>query len=184
MSLTCGEEHVEKHVMYENEKGEKNEIPVFEMVGNIENDTNNAVLNPLAFVAPELGDYVTGAEMKRLDRNLTSLRDMIYKICDETRAKHSKEELEQMGSLMSILLTDDLYKNNQYSIANEVITFFLAGTQTVALSTANALMYLNQNKHKEYKKKFLDEVEHLMEGKKDVFEDFTLEDCDNLRFVK
>jgi cytochrome P450 len=183
MAVTCGEEHVDKKCQYEQETGEIIESPVFEIVSNLENDANNAVLGPMAFIAPELGAMNTGP-MKRLDKNLKRLRDFISTLCENSKSKYSVSELEKQGSLISILLTDDLYKENNLAIANEIITFFFAGTQTVALSSANAMMYLNQSKHKDYKTKFMNEVESIMKDKKDVIAEYSLDDCDNLKFVK
>lgn len=51
----------------------------------------------------------------------------------------------ETADLLSILLEDELYKNNDEVIVDECITFFLAGSQTVKATDANILIHLIQN---------------------------------------
>ncbi len=52
--------------------------------------------------------------------------------------------LNSKGDLLTIMLNDPLFKDNDEQIINESITFFLAGTLTQATTIANALCYMIQ----------------------------------------
>lgn len=59
--------------------------------------------------------------------------------------------------LLSILINDELFKDNQSKIIDEIITFSVAGTATIAATTANLIFFLNQNL--DCKKKFVQEID-------------------------
>ena len=42
---------------------------------------------------------------------------------------------EDKGDLLSILITDDIFKNDNKMIIDEALTFFFAATQTSSMST-------------------------------------------------
>jgi cytochrome P450 len=46
------------------------------------------------------------------------------------------------GDLLSIMLKDPLFENNDEKIVNESLTFFLAGTLTQANIISNVISYL------------------------------------------
>ena len=46
--------------------------------------------------------------------------------------------------LLSILLTNDYYKNDDEMIIDEIFTLFLAGSKTVATTMANLICYLDR----------------------------------------
>ena len=64
---------------------------------------------------------------------------------------------ESKGDLLTILLTDDLYKDNNKRIVDEAMTFYFAGAQTTAVALSNLI--LNLVKHPEYQTRLLVEVE-------------------------
>ncbi len=49
------------------------------------------------------------------------------------------------GDLVSIMLKDPLFENNDEQIVNESLTFFFAGTLTQANTISNVISYLIQN---------------------------------------
>ena len=61
------------------------------------------------------------------------------------RRKFDKETLSKQGNLLSIMLLDPLFENNDETIVNESITFFLAGTLTQASTLSNTLAYITQD---------------------------------------
>jgi cytochrome P450 len=69
------------------------------------------------------------------------LRTLFEKIV-EKRRKCSQDELNSRADLLSILHTDDLFKDNNKLIIDECLTFFFAGSQTSSIPTQNIVMYL------------------------------------------
>lgn len=65
--------------------------------------------------------------------------------------------MAEAGDFLTILLTDDLFKDNNKRIVDEALTFFFAGSQTSGVATSNLLISLL--KHPEYQKKLLRELE-------------------------
>ena len=59
-----------------------------------------------------------------------------------TRRRLSNKSLEEQGDLLAILLSDDLFKDNDKLIIDECLTFFFAGTQTSSIASQNMLMYM------------------------------------------
>jgi len=57
---------------------------------------------------------------------------------------------------LSILLSDELFKDNDTRIIDECFTFFFAGSQTSAIAMQNLILALL--KHPEYQKKITDEL--------------------------
>jgi cytochrome P450 len=45
------------------------------------------------------------------------------------------------GDLLSILLQDDLFKDDSVGIVNECMTFFLAGSATMSVTSSHLLMF-------------------------------------------
>jgi len=59
------------------------------------------------------------------------LRGALRKIVLDKQAKLKENTSEgERGDLMTILLQDDLFKNDLEMIIDECMTFFIAGTQT------------------------------------------------------
>lgn len=51
-----------------------------------------------------------------------------------------KNTNEEKADLLSILLEDPLFKDDEEMIIDELITFFFAGSQTTAVSLSNLIM--------------------------------------------
>jgi len=58
------------------------------------------------------------------------------------RRKSDKETLSKQGNLLSIMLLDPLFDNNDKTIIDESISFFIAGTLTQASTLSNTLAFL------------------------------------------
>ena len=74
-------------------------------------------------------------------KNLASLRNKIKEITEERKKGINKSSFEEGNDLLHILLTDDLFKDDFEAICDKTITFFIAGSQTTAFTTANMLMF-------------------------------------------
>jgi cytochrome P450 len=60
-------------------------------------------------------------------------------------------KLGESGDLLSIMIQDPLFENNDDQIVNESLTFFLAGTLTQATTIANTICFMIQNSQVEHK---------------------------------
>ena len=47
--------------------------------------------------------------------------------------------------MLSILITSDLFKNDDETIKHEIFLFYLAGMKTIQISTTNLIYYLNKD---------------------------------------
>jgi cytochrome P450 len=84
---------------------------------------------------------------------------------------------------MTILLSDDLFKNDIEMIIDECLTFFLAGTQTTSALVGNTIALAM--KHPEVLKKIIAEMKQvaLENGKNDFNECLTLDNLSNLNYL-
>jgi cytochrome P450 len=57
----------------------------------------------------------------------------------------SDPKMKEKGDLLSIMLQDPLFENNDYQIVNESMTFFLASALTQATTISNMIAYMIQN---------------------------------------
>jgi cytochrome P450 len=51
-------------------------------------------------------------------------------------------DFKDKGDLLSILLSDDLFANDDKMIIDECLTFFFAATQTSSMSMANMIHFM------------------------------------------
>jgi cytochrome P450 len=77
-------------------------------------------------------------EDRELLRNVKRVRDY----CKDLIKKRRENPIKDGADLLSILLEDEMYHNNDDVIIDECITFFLAGSQTVKVTNANIIMHL------------------------------------------
>ncbi len=66
----------------------------------------------------------------------------------------------EKGDLLSILLTDDLFKHDDTLIIDECITFFFAAAQTSSMATQNMFFFLIQQP--ELMKKARSEIKNVI----------------------
>ena len=65
--------------------------------------------------------------------------------------------LADVGDFLTILLTEDLFKDDFKRIIDELLTFFFAGSQTSSVAMQNLIMLLM--KHPQYIDKILEELD-------------------------
>ena len=56
-----------------------------------------------------------------------------------------QQDYKHENDILSLILTDDLFKDNDEMIVDESITFIVAGTQTTAVTTSNLICYYTQH---------------------------------------
>ena len=56
-----------------------------------------------------------------------------------------RDDYVDNGNLLSALLQEEFFQDDDKMIIDECITFFFAGTQTTSITVTNTLMYLMKN---------------------------------------
>jgi len=83
-----------------------------------------------------------------------AVRNVVRQVID-TRRKQ-KTEIGR-GDLLSIMLGDPMFSENDEVMIDELLTIFFAGSQTTANATQNLILHLLQ--HPEYEQAILDELD-------------------------
>jgi len=88
--------------------------------------------------------------ISRVDREIKTnckvLRDKILEFVVQKKEKLKNDPSGyKNGDLLTILISDDLFKDNEEMIIDEVITFFFAGSATTSALMANTIAYAMQN---------------------------------------
>lgn len=85
------------------------------------------------FLYPETINYYWTAEDKQLLWNIKSLRAFMRERVQE-RKDQAAQDVSALdgGDLVSIFLTDPLFKDDIEMILDECLSFFIAGTQTTS----------------------------------------------------
>jgi len=104
--------------------------------------------------------YVTPAERDLL-ANCRTLRAKLEKVVADRRQDMKEGRHLDEGDFLSILLCDELFKEDDVMIIDEILTFFFAGSQTSSVVTQNLLMHL-MKESPSHKKKILDELEQVV----------------------
>lgn len=138
MSINLGEENVEYIVDYEGKDGNLTKMPIYEQLNLVIHDGNSRTFHGWNMAFPELMAYCICAEDKRLKRNVQRFHDAVRIMI----AKARKNLKEDAGDLMSILLNDKLYSQNEKMLIDELMGMFFAGSATIQISTTNLICYL------------------------------------------
>jgi cytochrome P450 len=84
---------------------------------------------------------------RRHARNAATVRNVLQEIINERRQGESKSFNEGQTDLLDILLTDELYSMDEEKIKDELVMFFVAGMETIQISSANLIYYVTEKKH-------------------------------------
>ena len=140
------------------------------------------ITRPDIMFFPSTTDWTWTAADRRAVRNIASLRTVLRGIVSDRR-KGISHSYDDGTDLIGILLTSDLFRDDENAMIDEVIVMFLAGMKTVAVSTANLISFLIMNPDK--KEKLLAETQHRMEGVADDFvSKFTFELAEEMEYTK
>ena len=83
-----------------------------------------------------------------------AVRNVVRQVIDTRR----KQETEiGRGDLLSIMLGDPMFSENEEVMIDELLTIFFAGSQTTANATQNLILHLLQ--HPRYEQAILDELD-------------------------
>lgn len=96
----------------------------------------------LLFFGELLPFYISKYD-KELVYNQDQLRNLIRKMIEDRRQAIKQDpKMKDKGDLLSIMLQDPIFENNDDQIVNESLTFFLASTLTQATTIANTVTYM------------------------------------------
>lgn len=91
---------------------------------------------------PELRPYFISKKDRELGRNIENMRSFIQELIQERKLSDEKNGYDPLHhkDFLSILIHDPIFQDEM--IVDECLTFFLAGSQTTAVTTANAICYM------------------------------------------
>ena len=115
------------------------------------------LVSPQVVLFPETTKYFVLPQDKEIWNNVMTLRGLLETFVEERRQQIKDGTASDFGDLLAILLTDDLFKNNNKMIIDECLTFFFAATQTSSMSTQNMLFYLTQQP--KYRERVREEIQ-------------------------
>ena len=97
--------------------------------------------------------YITPYE-RGLKANAVALRNFFNDIVIRRRESIAQNpKLKEAGDFLTILLTEELFMNDNDRIVDECLTFFFGGTQTSAVTSQNLIVALL--KHPNYEDRIL-----------------------------
>ena len=103
------------------------------------------VFTPQIALFPETFKLLLTQNDRNDVKNAKQLRSFFQEIIDKRKKdKELKGGIDDRGDILTVLLEDDLFKDNQEYIIDECLTFFFAATQTQAIQTSNTLCYFAQ----------------------------------------
>ena len=106
--------------------------------------SNNRMFQLHNILIPEIMRFYISPSDRVLAGNQDQMRDYIRELIRVRRA--SLNERDNRSDLLSIMLNDPLFENNDEIILNESLSFFLAGSLAQASALSNTLSYFIQNK--------------------------------------
>lgn len=90
---------------------------------------------------PFLASYSITPYERDLKRNCQAVRNLIGQLIDQRRSEIESKSSNK-GDLLSLLLEDPLFSQNNEIIIDELLTIFFAGSQTSANVTQNLILHL------------------------------------------
>lgn len=161
-----------KFTYYEN--GEASQISVGGAVRKMFRTSMRRLYGPIRELF-EICDffYLTGWE-RELKQNVTNFRNFLQALVDERRAQMTKPDYTSKGDLLHLLLTVDIFKDNDVLIIDECVAFMIASTNATSLLIANTIYYLTQFEKEGHILKVREELQKVF--KRDSFKDVTNEE--------
>ena len=102
---------------------------------------------------------------------------------DDRRQGKRKSTLGDDGDLLGILLQNELYRGDDERTKDELIIFFLAGNETVKISSTNTVCYLTQ--YPTVKNNFMNCIIPTLDKASENFvEKLTIDEVETLEYVR
>lgn len=98
--------------------------------------------SPQLMFFPETAFWYLTSTHREIRQNTYNLRDVFYTLIEKRRKDISDPTFKDKGDFLTILLSDDLFKDDNRVILDECLTFFFAGSQTTSMTHGNMIFYL------------------------------------------
>jgi len=98
---------------------------------------------------------------RELKLNVTNFRKFLGTLVEERREAMKKPGYVNKGDLLNLLLTVDLFKNNDVMIIDECVAFMIASTNATSLLISNTIYYLTQYEKEGHLKKVREEFNRV-----------------------
>ena len=103
---------------------------------------------------PFLANWYILPHERDIKANAQAVRNVVRSVIDSRRKQKTKLN---GGDLLSIMLGDPMFSENDEVMIDELLTIFFAGSQTTANTTQNLILHLLQ--HPRYEQGILDELD-------------------------
>ena len=109
------------------------------------------LLNPVRSFIPYFSDWTLNSTERLIQENVVTLRTFV-RDCIREQIKRGLKE----GMLLTIMMGDDMFTNNEELMVDEVIDFFVAASLTNSAVSATMIHYFSMNA--EARKKLRQEI--------------------------
>ncbi|CDW76725.1 cytochrome p450 [Stylonychia lemnae] len=180
--------------------GRQNENPIIKYKENgqirdirlgesIQQNLSNASLREFQLhlmIFPELLPIYITKHDKELEFNLNQVIDYIKNLIRDKKEKFAQTGQYEGEDLLTIMLQDELFKQDDRMIIDECLTFFNAGAQTTAVTLANFLSYIAQNSDQEQKMRneLQSHLKNFGGDSKALSTEINMEKVDDLLYLK
>lgn len=110
---------------------------------------------------------------RELKLNMENFRKFLKSLVDERREAMKNPNFVAKVDLLNLLLTDELFKNDDSLILDECVAFMIASTNATSLLISNTIYYLTQFEKQGHLAKIREEFERVFKRKS--FKDITTE---------
>jgi len=128
-------------VGWELDDGTIEQVSMLEALNRLVGDTMLRTKTLHVGFFPELVKYHLSPWDLRYKRNANRMHATLLKVLQDRRAGKSKH-LTDFDDLLDIMINDDLFKNDDQSIIDEMLGFFMAGSMTTQVATTNLIYYM------------------------------------------
>ncbi|CDW83922.1 cytochrome p450 [Stylonychia lemnae] len=142
MTSVFGETQLKQSLQFQTGNGEE-ELSLGICVGKLFFKMIRKQITPLRQLTQLFDRYYIGKEEQDLLKNLQNYRVFLQKLIEE-RKEQMKDPNHYSADFLTLLLSDDLYQQDDELMKDEISTFMLASTQTTATLITNTLYYYEQ----------------------------------------
>lgn len=108
-------------------------------VGRIE-----AAFNPIRQYFDVFDEIVLGKSEREINENCIRLRAFIQAMIEKRRESLKDSSFKNRGDFLTLMVQDEIFKDQDTYILDECITFMLASTMTTTLLITNSIFYLTK----------------------------------------